>query len=152
MEARPQLAGMDRFFPLHHPTLRIGIFTGVSLSAVLLAVLFLANRVPQLERFALERNVAAAATGLMLMAIPACRFLKSPVRLFVSGTLGWALLSLCYFSLEIRFPRLENRMGALHLFMLGAVAYGFLAVLGWVVSLFWVAHQQPLVVVRRRSP
>ena len=72
MNARSQLPGFDRFFSLREPTLRIGIFTGVALSAVFSAWLLVANRVPQLERFASLRNLAAAGTLLVLMSIPVC--------------------------------------------------------------------------------
>lgn len=151
MSARSQLAGLERFFSLRDPTLRVGIFTGVALSAVFTAWLFVANRVPELERFATLRNIAAAVTLLVLMSIPVCRFLLSPARMFVSGILGWALASLCYFSLELDFPRLESRMGVFHVFMLGAIAYGFLAVLDWVVSILRLARQLPVVAGRRKS-
>lgn len=151
MNARSQLPGFDRFFSLREPTLRIGIFTGVALSAVFSAWLLVANRVPQLERFASLRNLAAAGTLLVLMSIPVCRFLTSPVRMFVSGILGWTLATLCYILLEMDFPRLDSRMGALHVFMLGTIAYGFLAVLAWVVSICVLARRQPVVATRRRS-
>jgi hypothetical protein len=151
MNARSQLAGLDRFLSLRDSTLRIGIFTGVTLSAVFTAWLLIANRVPQFERFATLRNLAAAGTLLVLMSIPVLRFLASPVRMFVSGTVGWALASLCYVSMEMYFPRLDSRMGALHVFMLGAIAYGFLAVLDWVVNICRLARRQPIVAARRRS-
>ncbi len=151
MNARSQLAGLERFFSLREPTLRVGIFTGVALSAVFSAWLLVANRVPQLERFATLRNIAAAGALLVLMSIPVWRFLMSPVRMFVAGTLGWTLASLCYISQEMYFPRLESRMGAFHVFMLGAIMYGFLAVLDWVVNICLLARRQPVVTARRRS-
>ncbi len=152
MNARSQLAGIKRFFLLRDTTFRVGILTGVALSGVFLGWLFVANRVPELERFAYLRNVAGAAAVLVLMSLPVWRFLMSPAQMFVSGIVGWALASLCYFSLEVRFPRLENRMGALHVFMLGAIAYGFLSVLVWVVSILRLARRHPLVAARRRGP
>jgi hypothetical protein len=152
VNARSQLAGIKRFFSLHDTTLRVGILTGLALSGVFLTWLFAANRMPELERFAYARNVVAAAAVLVLMSLPVCRFLISPGQMFVTGILGWALASLCYFLLEIRFPRLENRMGALHLFMLGAIAYGFLSVLAWVVSILRLARRHPVAAARRRGP
>jgi hypothetical protein len=151
VNARSQLAGIKRFFSLHDTTLRVGILTGLALSGVFLTWLFAANRMPELERFAYLRNVAAAAAVLVLMSLPVFRFLISPAQMFVSGILGWGLASLCYFLLEIRFPRLENRMGALHVFMLGAIAYGFLSVLAWVVSILRLARRHSVVAARHRG-
>ena len=37
-----------------------------------------------------------------------------------------------YLVAELHFKLLESRMGGLHVFMLGAVSYGFVAVLDWV--------------------
>jgi hypothetical protein len=37
-----------------------------------------------------------------------------------------------YLVAELHFKLLESRMGALHFFVLGAVSYGFVAVLDWV--------------------
>jgi len=152
VNARSQLAGLKRFFPLRDSTLRVGIFTGVAVSVVFSTWLFVANRVPQLERFATLRNLAAATTLLVLMSLPVWRFLLSPVHMFVSGMVSWGLGTFCYILLGMHFPRLEERMGALHVFMLGAVAYGFLAVLDWVVNICRLARRQPAVATRRRSP
>jgi hypothetical protein len=42
------------------------------------------------------------------------------------------LLTMTYLAAEMHFTLLESRMGALHVFVLGAVSYGFVAVLDWV--------------------
>jgi hypothetical protein len=149
---RTQFSGIERFFSLRGSTLRTGIFTGVALSAVLVAWVLVANRVAQLESFAFERNCAAVGALLVLMAIPFCRFAKSPRALFISGVAGWAILTLTYVGLEMFFPRLDNRMGALQLFILGATSYGLLAVIGWVIALLRLARRHPLAVTRRRHP
>jgi len=152
MNARSQLAGLERFLSLRDPVSRVGVYTGIALSAVFSTWLFVANRVPQLERFATLRNLAAAGTLLVLMSLPVWRFLLSPVHMFVSGMVSWALGTFCYILLGMHFPRLEERIGALHVFMLGAVAYGFLAVLDWVVNICRLARRQPVVAARRRNP
>jgi hypothetical protein len=149
---RPHLSGIERFFSLRGSTLRTGIFTGAALSAVLVAWVLVANRVAQLESFALERNCAAVGALLLLMAIPVCRFLTSPRALFISGVAAWAILTLSYVGLEMFFPRLDSRMGALQLFILGATSYGLLAVIGWVVALLRLARRQSLAVARRKNP
>jgi hypothetical protein len=112
--------------------LRIGVLTGVYLSCAFVAWLVVANRFPQLERFAGIRNLAAAAAALALMLIPVLRFRREPVRMFVSGLTAWTLLTLTYIGMEMRFSLLESRMGAFHIFMLGGITYGFVAVLHWV--------------------
>jgi hypothetical protein len=147
---RTPLSGIDRFFSLRGTTLRTGIFTGVALAFVLVAWVLVANRVPQLDSFAFERNCAAVGALLALMAIPACRFMTSPRALFISGVAGWALLTLAYMILEAFFIRLDSRMGALQLFILGATSYGLLAVIAWVIAIIRLARRQHLVATGRR--
>jgi hypothetical protein len=142
MAARPQLPGMRLFLWMRNASLRIGVITGVYLSCVFVAWLFVANRVPQLESFAGIRNLAAGAATMLLMLIPVLRFRREPVRMFVSGLTAWTLLTLAYIGMEMRFSLLESRMGALHIFMLGGVTYGFVAVFDWVFLLCVEARQR----------
>ena len=132
MAARPQLPGMRWFLWLRNAALRIGILTGIYLSCTFIAWLLVANRFPQLEPFAGVRNLAAGAVMILLMAIPVLRFHNEPAKMFVSGLTAWTLLTLTYIAAEMRFSLLESRMGALQVFMLGAVSYGFVAVFHWV--------------------
>jgi hypothetical protein len=132
MATRPQLPGVRWFLWLRIVSLRTGILTGIYLSIVFFAWLLVANRFPALEPFAEARNLLGGAMLVTMMAIPALRFRRSPGRMFVSGLTAWTLLTLTYLGAEIRFTLLEGRMGALHFFMLGAVSYGFVAVLDWV--------------------
>jgi hypothetical protein len=146
---RTQFSGIERFFSLRGATLRTGIFTGVALSVVLTAWVLVANRVAQLEGFAVERNCAAVGALLVLMAIPLCRFVTSPRALFISGVAAWAILTFTYMVLVMFFSHLDNRMGALQLFILGVTSYGLLAAIGWVVSLIRIARHQHVAVARR---
>jgi hypothetical protein len=132
MAARPQLPGMRWFWWLRNASLRIGVFTGVYLSCVFVGWLFVANRVPQFEPFAGIRNLAAGAAVIVVMLVPVLRFLREPVRMFVSGLAAWTLLTITYLGMETHFSLLESRMGAFHMFMLGGVTYGFVAVFQWV--------------------
>ena len=132
MAARPQLPGMQWFLWLRNAPLRIGVITGVYLSCAFIAWLLVANRIPQLASLARVRNLAAGAATILLMAIPVLRFLRQPVRMFVSGLTAWTLLTLTYRAMETHFSLLESRMGAFHVFMLGTVSYGFVAVFHWV--------------------
>lgn len=149
--SRTQFSGIDRFFSLRGATLRTGIFTGAALSFTLAAWVVVANRVAQFETFAFERNCAAVGALLLLMAIPLCRFVKSPRALFISGTAAWAILTLTYIVLCMFFPHLDNRISALQFFILGTTSYGLLAVISWVVAMIHFARRQPVPATRRRS-
>jgi hypothetical protein len=144
MAGRPQLPGMRWLRWLHNAALRSGVLTGVYLSCVIVAWLFVANRVPELEAFAGIRNLAAGAAVIVLMSIPVLRFRREPVRMFVCGITAWTLLTLTYLGMEMYFSLLESRMGAFHIFMLGGVSYGFVAVFHWVLLLCMEARHRHL--------
>lgn len=146
-----RLPGMRWFAWLRNATLRIGVLTGVYLSIVLGAWLVVANRMPWSANFALTRNLIAGAVFLLLMLIPVGRFLQSPARLFASGLTGWTLFTLTYLIMGFFFERLHSRLGPFHVFMLGAVVYGVVAVVAWVVSLALAARHHPIAASRRRS-
>jgi hypothetical protein len=132
MAARTHLPGMQWFLWLRIASLRIGILTGIYLSCVLVAWLNVANRVAELEPYAELRNLVAGGILIIVLGIPVLRFRHQPGKLFVAGLTAWALLTMTYLAAEIHFTLLESRMGAFHVFMLGAVSYGFVAVLDWV--------------------
>jgi hypothetical protein len=123
---------MRWFLWMRTASLRIGILTGIYLSCVLVAWLDVANRVAELVPYAELRNLVAGAIMIMALGIPVLRFRHEPGKLFVAGLTAWTLLTTTYVVAEIHFTLLESRMGALHVFMLGAVSYGFVAVLDWV--------------------
>lgn len=118
----------------HIPWLRTGLWTGIALSLVFVAWLYIANRVPASEDFALIRNAVAAALLLMLMIFPVATYLRFPGRLLASGLTAWTILSLCYRLMEEFFVFLESRVGAFNVFMLGAVIYLLTAVLTWITT------------------
>lgn len=132
-----------------HPCLILGTVTGACLAGITVAWLLVANRAPSLAQFAFERNVIAGAAIAILMLLPFLLFLGSPGRIFVSGVIAWTILALAYDVLEILFGRLGTRLGAFHLFMLGAVVFGALAVLDWVALLLLAAWRTPAVATRR---
>jgi hypothetical protein len=113
----------------------VGVFLGICFSVVGVTWLLLANRVPHLEQFAAERNIALAAAFSLLGIVPTCRFIKSPFRNFLCGVTGWAILTAIYFVAEILFPRLGTRLSAFHLFVLGCMIFGLMAALAWVVNI-----------------
>jgi hypothetical protein len=135
MAAGSQLPGMQSSPWLRNRALRNGIFTGVLLSCIFVAWLVVANRVKELEPYAEGRNLVAGAILVGILTVPVLRFCRQPARLFVAGLTAWTLLTVTYVVSELFFKLLVTRMGALHVFMLGAVSYGFVAVLDWV---FWI--------------
>jgi|SRR5579864_761796 hypothetical protein len=142
MAARPQLPGMRYFLWMRIVSLRTGILTGIYLSCVFVAWLEVANRVAKLERFAELRNFVAGAILILVLGIPVLRFRKRPGRLFVAGLTAWTVLTMTYIAAEMHFTLLESRMGALHVFVLGAVSYGFVAVLDWVLLMCALVRHQ----------
>jgi hypothetical protein len=152
MEARLRFPGMRWFLWLRIASLRTGVLTGIYLSCVFVAWLDIANRVKELEPYAELRNLIAGAILVMVLAIPVLRFRNRPGKLFVSGLAAWTLLTLTYMAAEIHFTLLESRMGALHVFMLGAVSYGFVAVLDWVFQMCVVVRHEHIVHSRDTTP
>jgi hypothetical protein len=132
MAARPQIPGMRWFLWMRIASMRTGILTGIYLSCVFVAWLEVANRVAGLEPYAELRNLVAGVILIVVLGIPVLRFRRRPGRLFLAGLTASTLLTLTYIAAEIHFTLLESRMGAFHVFMLGAVSYGFVAVLDWV--------------------
>jgi hypothetical protein len=143
---------MRWFLWLRIASLRIGVLTGIYLSCVFVAWLVIANRVAELEPYAELRNLVAGAILIMVLGIPVLRFRNRPGKLFVSGLTAWTLLTLTYMAAEIHFTLLESRMGALHVFMLGAVCYGFVAVLDWVFQMCVVVRHEHVTHSRDTTP
>ena len=142
MTAHTQNPGMWRRLWLRNETLRSGVLVGIYISCIFVSWLELANRVRELEPFAGARNFIAAALLVAVLAIPAWRYRRDPARLFASGLVAWTTLTVTYLLAEIFFKLLESRMGFLHVFVLGAVSYGVVAVLDWVLLMCAEARQQ----------
>jgi hypothetical protein len=144
MAARSQVPGLRGKWWLRNEALRSGTLTGIYLSCVLVTWLELANRVRELEAYAEIRNAVAGAALLVILAMPALRFRNEPARLFLAGLTAWTLLTVTYVLAELNFKLLESRLGFFHVFMLGVVSYGFVAVLDWVFLMCAEARQQHL--------
>jgi hypothetical protein len=123
---------MRWFLWLRIAPLRIGVLTGIYLSCVFVGWLIVANHIPALEPFAGVRNAVAVIIMLLVLGVPVIRFRHKPGRLFLAGLVAWTLLTMTYLAAELYFTLLESRMGALHIFVLGAFSYGFVAVFDWV--------------------
>ena len=132
MAARHQLPGV-RWFPwIHSAAIRLGVLTWIYASVAFVVWQLVAYGIPQLERFAGIRDIAASVIIIALLAIPVFRFIKDPAKLFISGLTAWTLLTITYLVAEMLFSMLESRMAAIQIFMLGAVSYGLIAVFVWV--------------------
>jgi hypothetical protein len=151
MAARSQIPGMRWFLWLRIASLRTGILTGIYLSCVFVAWLEVANRVAELEPYAELRNLVAGAILIVILGIPVLRFRHRPGRLFVAGLTAWTLLTMTYLAAEMHFMLLKTRMGAFHVFMLGAVSYGFVAVLDWVFLMCAGARHEHIVQSRETA-
>ena len=129
---------------LRNVPVRVGIYTGICLSIVFAVWLVLANRVPLLERVALERNVAGMVFLALIASLPVLRFYRSPGDLLVSGLLAWTLLSLTYRLLCMVFVLLNYRYSAFHVFVLGAVVYLICATLSWIGAIVWKVRSEDI--------
>jgi hypothetical protein len=116
---------------------RTGIYTGTSLGLTFSLWIILANRVPFLERFALQRNMAAAVLLGLLAVIPVLRFYRNPGKLLTSCLVGWTVLTFFYRLLCAFFGLLSDKYSTLHIFMLGAVLYMIAATLSWIGTVIW---------------
>lgn len=123
-----------------NPAVRTGVYAGTCLSLVFASWLVLANRVPALEPFATDRNVAATVLLLLFACLPLIRFFRSPVDMVASGILAWGLLTLSYRALCVAFPMLEENFTAFHVFALGAISYFTFATLSWIGTMLWRAR------------
>lgn len=145
-------ASTIRTGPVRNPALGLGVLLGICFSGAGLAWLLLANRVSHLDQFASERNLALAIIFGLLALVPACRFMKSPARSFLSGITAWTIVTAMYALMELGFPRLAARLSAFHLFALGCVVFGFLAALAWVMNLVVMLRQSHPHAIRAASP
>ena len=134
MLVRPHLPGYRWFHVFRNAAIRTGVYVGVCLTLVFSAWLVIANRAPILERFALERNLAAAAILAFLAGVPIFRFLRLPGHLLASSLIGWLIFSLSYGALSLIFRGLSNRLSPPEVFMLGAIVYMILTTLSWIIG------------------
>jgi hypothetical protein len=122
---------------LKQPAVRLGIYAGVGLSVIFIAWMVIANRVPQLEVLATERNVVTATLLVICAAAPVIRFLRSPAELLVSGLLAWGIFTATYRVLCSVFVLLGENYSAFHVFVMGAINYLIFATLSWVGTIVW---------------
>lgn len=133
-----------------HPTLVTGLYMGSLLIIVMMGALVAANRIPGLERYALERNAASYSLFVLFMLIPVFRFLNRPLQLFCSAMIGWAMFVVAYdisgFVFRDLFQVLRTPFQAL---IEGTIIYGVVAVGSWVGAMVLLARRQPIESRRR---
>ncbi len=133
MFIRTNLPGSRRLDFLRNAAIRTGVYTGVCLSLVFTAWLVIANQVPFLERFARERNIAAAGVFAFLAAVPILRFLRWPGNLLASSLIAWMIFTLAYRLLCLIYHQLGGvLLSPFHIFMEGAVVYMIFTTLSWI--------------------
>jgi hypothetical protein len=142
MPITEHLPGYRWFHVFRNLSVRVGVYVGVCLSLALSVWIFVANRVPFLERFARERNLAGAALLGLLAVAPVLRFLHSPGNLLASSLVAWTIFSLTYGLLCIFFAHLGDKYSAFLIFMVGFVVYMILATLSWIGTLIWRARER----------
>ena len=141
MLVRPHLPGYRWFHIFRNASIRTGVYVGVCLTLVFTAWLVIANHAPFLDRFAMERNIAAASILCFLAAVPVFRFLRLPGHLLASSLVGWLIFSACYRLLCMVFRDLGNRRSTIQVFVIGAVVYMILTTLCWIVGIIWRARE-----------
>jgi hypothetical protein len=137
MHVAAHLPGYRWFHVFKNVAVRVGVYTGVCLSLVLAAWTFVAYRLPFLEGFAVERNLAGAALLGLLAVLPVVRFLRSPGNLLSSSLVAWMIFSFTYRLLSIFFDLLGAKFSAFQIFMIGFFVYMILATLSWIGTLIW---------------
>src|SRR5215475_3467746 len=117
MFIRTNLPGSRRLDFLHNAAIRTGVYTGVCLSLVFAAWLVIANQVPFLERFAFERNVAAAGVFVFFASVPVLRFLRWPGNPLASITHAGVTFSIVYRILCLIYRGLSDWHSAFQIVM-----------------------------------
>ncbi len=139
-----QAAGAPR-----EPVLIVGALTGILLSGVMAGALFAANRMPQFEHWALERNALSIGVFSLVMMIPVFRFRRAPRKLLACGMLAWTIFLLSYLAAGILFTQLYRVLRTpFEVLVDGALAYGLLAAGMWISGMIFLARRHHH---RRRS-
>lgn len=133
-------------------TVQTGIYLGGSLIAVMLVALFISNRVPSSERYALERNAAFCGLFIIIMCFPVVRYLNRPIQMFLSAMIGWVMFVVAY---DIAGMFYQNLFQVLRppfeALIEGAVVYGVAAVGSWVAAMCLQARHVQITPRRRRT-
>ncbi len=132
--------------PRRHDVLFTGLYTGALLVVVMLAALVAANRMPGLERYALERNAASYSLFVLFMTIPVLRYWSQPLKMFGAAMIGWILFAIAFDISGMVFHDLFDsvRHDPLMALVEGAVVYGLCSVVSWVGGMILHARKHPI--------
>jgi len=148
----PLKVGRRMLAAKHRSTLQTGIFMGVLLIIVMATALFVANRVPGTERYALERNATFCALFFICMLIPIARYFNRPIPLFSSAMTGWVTFAIAYDIAGMFYKNLFQVLRSpFQTFIEGAIVYGVAAVGAWVIGMVHQARHHPIAPRRRRT-
>ena len=137
MAVRAHMPGYRKLRVFQNAAIRTGVYAGLGLAIVFTVWVFAANRMPNLENFALERNLAGALVLGLFAAVPVLRFLRFPGHLLASSLIAWGILAVTYRLLCIYFSGLAERHSSIQVFTLGALVYMILATLSWIGTCIW---------------
>jgi len=131
--------------------LRSGVRMALALTAIMLVALVVANRIPALENYALERNALFTTVFVLVAVSPVLRYRKHPRQMFVAAMVGWVLFVGAYNLAGLFFRELFEVLRTPFEFLVeGAVVYGICAVGLWVMDMIHEARRHPI--VSRRKP
>jgi len=152
--APTHLPGAAWFRWLKHRPLRMGVLTGIYLTAVMAVALITANRLPALELYADLRNWICGSLFVLVALIPVAAFRRAPWHLFTSAATAWLVFSLAYSVAGLFFEHLHTRLNKtpFHMFLLGAGCYAVVAVTIWVAGMTRAALQHGLAHPQHRTP
>lgn len=149
----PLRVGREVLASKHRTTLETGIYMGGLLTILMIASLFVANHMPGMEHYALERNSVCYGLFVMFMLIPIARFFNRPVQMFNSAMIGWVVFVVGYdiagmfYSNLFQLLRHEPFLALIE----GAAVYGVAAVGAWVLGMVLAARHVPIAPRRRRT-
>jgi hypothetical protein len=136
----------------HGSPLRTGLYAGALLIVTMMGALVAANRMPALERYALERNASCYTLFVLLMLVPVVRFLNRPLQMFGAAMIGWVMFVAAYdlTGLYFRdmFQVLRTPFQAL---VEGTVVYAIFAVVSWVCGMLLHARRHPMAPGRKAA-
>jgi hypothetical protein len=136
-----------------HRAFAVGLYTGMSLAVVTLGSLVVANRIPALERYALERNAVFYGLFIAILLYPVCRFPRRPKQMIVAALTGWAMFVAAYNLAGWYFRNLFQVLRTpLEAFVEGMAVYGVFAVALWVGSMLLRARRFPILPGHGRAP
>jgi hypothetical protein len=129
-----------------HSAVVLGLYTGALLIIVMFCALVAANRIPGLERYALERNAASYSLFVIFMLIPIVRFYSRPFEMYLSAMIAWFMFVVAYDFAGMFFHSLFDSVRHTPFLALleGAIVYGVIAVGSWVGGMLVHARRYPI--------